>query len=215
MTSLIYRDFVSMKKNFRYYAVAWTVMLLMPLMGNIFHGVAMAPVFIITIGCSSLFSLDELSGWNAYAVTLPEGRSKMVASRLASLYLLTGCGFVVSLLVLAVEWFTFTAPAVFWGEVTFTFLMLLLTLLFQSVMAPVLYHFGLQKGRVFLLGMLVIMGAVLGFAGADADASSLGWLQQMTMEKGLVLLAGGVALWLISWAVSYRVTMKLIENKEF
>lgn len=211
MTSLIYRDFVSMKKNFRYYAVAWTVMLLMPLMGDTFHGIAMAPVFIITIGCSSLFSLDELSGWNAYAVTLPEGRSKMVASRLASLYLLTGCGFVVSLLVLVVEWFAFMEPVQFWGEVAYALLLLLLTLLFQSVMTPVLYHFGLQRGRGFLLGMMVVILSIIKLLPSMRED----WLQQMTMEKGLVLLAGGVALWLLSWAVSYRVTMKLIENKEF
>ena len=98
MTGLIKKDLLMIKSNLKMILVILFVFFIMALQGE--FDISFVPEFIVVMLFISTFSYDEYNKWDAYAITLPNGRNSVVASKyLATLILIT-----ISIIIMAIVW---------------------------------------------------------------------------------------------------------------
>ena len=152
----------------------------------------------------SLLAYDEQSRWNEYALILPCTRRQQVSVKYAD-----------SLIGVAVVWVLFTAIFIAltirgsysWSDtVTFSSLMLAVGLIGPSILMPVVFRFGVTKGRMVYYVVIILVagggGAFMAVTGGDLSTVSLpslpGW-----MAAVLPVVIGAV-LFAASWALAIR-----------
>lgn len=174
--------------------------------------------FIFCICVISTLSYDERGNGRAFLFTLPLMRRTYVSEK----YLFGVCG------ELAV-WLLFSALAcVFlaargketgWTDVLCELgLYLVLFLVLIAVMLPVQIRFGSEKGRIIVAAAMAgVIGVVLGLIKA---AELLRWTES-SLIRGIVslgmpaLAAGTALLAALLLAVSYRISIRLVEKLQF
>ena len=206
MKALFLADFYQAKVNFKFYgffvAVAVVITVGSTVSGNGALGLFF-PLYSI-IMCAligmGLLQLDEASRWNLCAQALPCTRRDQVT-----------CKYAVTMACFAVVWVLFTAVYValaLLGYMDLTQalfqcgLLLVLGLVAPAVSLPALFRWGIAKGRIIYMALIVVL------------ASGLGGLFGVVGESGLPSLPGGwlialgllavIALFAGSWALSVR-----------
>ena len=94
MIGLIKKEFLMLKSNIKTLGIIIIIYVLMAIQGSL--SISSIPSFLGTLIMVSNFSYDEFNKWDAYAVTLPNGRKNIVRARyIATIFL----NFVVTVLV--------------------------------------------------------------------------------------------------------------------
>ena len=97
MLGLIKKDFLIVKNNLKLIIIMLMMFFIMALQGE--FDITFVLPFIVVMLFISTFSYDEFNKWDAYAITLPNGRKNIVKSKyIASLILVVGAIFVTFLL---------------------------------------------------------------------------------------------------------------------
>lgn len=166
----------------------------------------------VMIGCMmgvSFFSYETWYHWDRYCAALPLSNRQIVGSRYISLLITTGCGvllgFVIGLLSFATgrmelswtQWLASLAQTI------------LVALLYIEIEVPVMYRFGVERGRLVNILLFVVL-----YSGALALAE----LSQVPPEfVTIVRIAFGIA-WLVIlllFPVSIAVSMRIRAKKEY
>lgn len=201
MKGLIRKDLYMMKTYFR---ISWLVVVLFLFVGAVngkatfYHAYSCMMGGIMPI---SILSYDEKERWMDYADTLPLSARAIVRSK----YLL-GLIFSLAVTVLATVSYAVNCiknlgadlSAVSAKAAVFLFLSLLPAILLM----PVLFKFGVEKGRILyylLFGALFFFLALTGFTDSIAPDLSL---------SPFVLLAAAAVLWVVSLLISQAVYPK-------
>jgi hypothetical protein len=154
------------------------------------------------------FAYDQQAKWDWFAQTLPASRREIVAGKYVLSIACTAAGTILGLALAAVTGLLKGEPAdprelAFAGGVIFA-----AGMIFLSVLIPLIYKFGVERGRILLLLVMAaaaLVGAVSGLPGAHglADAS-----------PGAVLAAAlaGAA---VATAVSFFISMAIYESRDF
>ena len=204
MKGLILNDFLSMRKLlksvvfvFVAFAVIWGFM----------EQSATGGMIVCMMGISYLFNLftyDEYYHWEQYRSILPLTCKQVVLARYATFgitaLVLLGISSVYTLIV---------------GGADECGLMLLVSLCMQgystATIIPIAYKFGMQKGRMLYLLMMVIpFGVVMGLSIALSDSGVL-----PTGGMLALALAGLVLLIALMVAVSIHISIKIVSKKSF
>ena len=209
MLGLIKKDFLMIKGNSKVLAVVLFVFFLMALEGQ--FDASFAPTFIIVMLFMSTFSYDEYNKWDAYAITLPNGRKNIVKSKyIASLILILIAVIVTVLLNCLVgiinnslEFDKFI-PALIGGAFA--------TVLIQAIMYPLIFKFGMEKGRI---GLFVLVFAVTGIIELFSKVIKI------NIPTNLILFLNNY--WFIIvpvtlvviLTISYKISEKIYLKKEF
>lgn len=163
---------------------------------------AMLTAMLTVILTISSFGYDELARWDAYAYSLPVGKSRIVAEKYLSVGILaTACvGLSSAVCFLVLHSFTLEyALALYVGFGSAVFLC--------SVCIPLFYKFGMQKGRLAILFVFLIPSGA-------AYLLKSGYLA-IPSEQTLLLLLKLSPLFLIAIvALSYFISVKIVQNKE-
>lgn len=166
----------------------------------------------VMIGCMmgvSFFSYETWYHWDRYCAALPLSNRQIVVSRYISLLITTGCGvllgFVIGLLSFAAGRMELS-----WTQWLFSLVQTILAaLLYIEIEIPVMYRFGVERGRLVNILLFVVL-----YSGALALAE----LSQVPTEfVTIVRIAFGVA-WLVIlllFPVSIAVSMRIRAKKEY
>lgn len=166
----------------------------------------------VMIGCMmgvSFFSYETWYHWDRYCAALPLSNRQIVVSRYISLLITTGCGvllgFVIGLLSFAAgrielswtQWLASLAQTI------------LVALLYIEIEVPVMYRFGVERGRLVNILLFVVLYSC---------ALALAELSQVPPEfVTIVRIAFGIA-WLVIlllFPVSIAVSVRIRAKKEY
>ncbi len=210
MTGLLIKDLLVSKKYLR--SLGIILVLYAVLFGVIGTDTSFLPSFIMifcALFTATTFSYDEQAKWDKFALTLPVTRSMVVRSKYAFTGLLTLVGGVCSVVcqaaIAAVRRQRVTAES--WISLLVIFL---LVLLIESLLLPLLYKFGAEKGRYLLIGAMVLIAlglVLLGRSGAD--------LPDMGQTAIWALSAAGVPVLVLILLASYWASCRIYCGKEF
>lgn len=167
---------------------------------------------VVMIGCMmgvSFFSYETWYHWDRYCAALPLSNRQIVVSRYISLLITTGCGVLLGL-VIGLLSFAAGRMELSWTQWLFSLVQTILAaLLYIEIEIPVMYRFGVERGRMVNILLFVVL-----YSGALALAE----LSQVpTGFVTIVWIAFGVA-WLVIlllFPVSIAVSMRIRAKKEY
>ena len=167
----------------------------------------------------STVSYDEYQHGMTYLMTLPVRRETYVQEKYLFAMSLAGAG---SLLVLVLEllYQVIVHPvmtnAAMWEILSSTCFMIPVVILFLALALPLNLKFGSEKGRSLFSGMMLAI-FFLGIVGVKKLKGSLllEQIQTLLQEKGLLLVTAGILIYVSALVISYQISVRIIEKREF
>ena len=211
MLGLLYKDFCNLKKQLR-------IVLLFVFLYGIYAVSADMPtimgsliiVFSIMMPITSM-SYDESYQWNRYALSTPVTRKKLVLSKYVLGFLVALGGLGCSLLF---SWLVCRITGDVLGLETFvTFgLFLEMGVLFLSFTIPVMFRYGVEKGRLLMM-LFAVAPSLLMIPLAE-------WLTKIDVplppaEVLVGLMVASPLFILAIFLVSFRISVNILKKKEF
>ena len=165
MLGLIKKDLLMVKSNLKLVIIIFAVLFIMSLQKE--FDMSFIPPFIVAMLFMSTFSYDEYNKWDAYAVTLPNGRKSVVAAKYLATIILIAISIIITIILNIVvglvnnntnyESMLSTMAGCFFGIV-----------LIVSIIYPFIFKYGIEKGRIGL------------FIGSFAIATVISFLRKAT-----------------------------------
>lgn len=155
----------------------------------------------------SLFTYDNYAHWDGYALSLPVSRKKLVASRYLFVLVVSVCCFCLSFLCGALI-VVITGQG--FGPLLFSLLAVTgVSLALSALVLPIAYRFGVEKGRLYLMVVMLAFVCVMMMSGDFSYA-----LQRLSglLSSALCLVPLALAALLYG---SYRLSCHFYEKKEF
>jgi ABC-2 type transport system permease protein len=214
MWGLILKDLLCLRRSLKVYAIAFLIY------GGLCLTGVWQPDFLaaflalmVVMLPMSIFSADQMSRWEVYGLTLPVSRAQIVLARYVLLLMMAALalalafafGLVLRFLGKTVDWGSYcTAASVAMG----------LGLVAVSVVTPLMYALGPERGRIALIvviGGLMLLGWLwMEFLGGAA------FLERLPEPGGALLaavpflaLALGVALQALSYLASLAIYRRM------
>lgn len=207
MKGLLLKDWYLLKKYFKSYLFVIAAFLVITFfsaddeMGWTF---SLYPCLICSMVPVSLLGLDEKSKWNKFSAVMPYTRSQLVSSK----YLI---GLIAQTAV--IMFFAVMHLVVMVGNDEFDFgqyMTILLadfvvSIILPTVWLPLIFKFGIEKGRIFYLILIGVAGAAVASLGfVDIDPNT-----QINLSAIVYVLAVvTVALYALSWYISIVIYKK-------
>ncbi len=211
MKGLVLKDLLLIKGNLRTLLIVFFGFMVMAL--NNMATVSFIIPFFAVIMCISTFSYDEYNRWNTYAITLPGGRKTIVKSKYIATLLLVILSSIISILASIIIG-NINGDINYEKEFSTLLGGLFGIFLIMSIMYPLIYKFGNEKGRLFLFIGVFLITAVGGVIFNTIDTSGINKpaIIDFLDKFGLYLLP------MVSLAmlyISYLVSIKIYKSKEF
>lgn len=211
MTGLILKDFLVLRKALRTYILFLLFYLVMALL-NLFS-IAFITAFvqiIVMILPMSSFAYDDLAKWDRYAMALPLGRRAVVRAKYTFVLLMILVAAAFALLSCVALSITAAQPpeenlAAGVGALS-------VGLLAVDVTLPLNYKMGPERARPFLYAIIFIPVLLIVLA---ARAGWLDGLEQLPLSAVLPLLAAVPLAILLGLPVSYLISCRIVDRKEF
>ena len=206
MLGLIKKDFLIIKNNLKLIIVMLMVFFIMALGGQ--FNISFIPTFIIVMLFISTFSYDEYNNWDAYAITLPGGRKSIVKSKyIASLFLTLLSAVITVLLNYLISVINNTAV----NELISSLLgSICAIVIIQSIMYPLIFKFGMEKGRIVLFILVFVMVGVISLLKNIIKIPTI--LVVLFNNYWFIVIP---IILVISLLISYKISEKIYLKKEF
>lgn len=206
MLGLIKKDFLIIKNNLKLIIVMLMVFFIMALGGQ--FNISFIPTFIIVMLFISTFSYDEYNNWDAYAITLPGGRKSIVKSKyIASLFLTLLSAVITVLLNYLISVINNTAV----NELISSLLgSICAIVIIQSIMYPLIFKFGMEKGRIVLFILVFVMVGVITLLKNTIKIPTI--LVVLFNDYWFIVIP---IILVISLLISYKISEKIYLKKEF
>lgn len=209
MIGLIKKDLLIIKNNAK-------ALLVIVLMNIIFSFTCDSDItfiipFLAVVLHISTFSYDDFNNWNAYAITLPQGRQKIVQAKYLSVILTSLLVAILSILIsltVSISKNSLDLNDLFSSTAT----SLVAISIIISILIPFILKYGSEKGRI------IIFAFVFGFIGLIALISKLTTIKIPSSILTLLNNYGEVILIIFSiliLIVSYLISQKIYSKKEF
>lgn len=205
---MIKKDLYLIMNNRKLFYIVFVVYLFMSFVSN--QDYTLFIPFILLMMFLSSFSYDEFNNWNGYGAVLPHGRENIVKGKYVTALILLALSTVISLLLsLTVGAFKNSLDLSF--SITTVVGIDSVLLLLISILFPVIFKFGYEKGRIALFivsfgisGIVILLGRVLKIR---IPVSAVTFF----VKYGLYLAA---AIMIVILYGSYRLSRKIFLNKE-
>ena len=199
MKGLMKKEFLMLWRASRAFALICVVFIAMSAISQDNIIFLFMPIMISGLLPSTLLSYDERCKWQEFSGALPVSRAQLVSAK----YLLgLGCMTAILVLTLIVHLIVRRFPAQ-------TLLSMLgaiygLSLFISAVSLPMMFKFGVEKGRLWYYATLVLMGVASGAsAGVGTDLFSEGLPSFLWLIPVL-----GVVMFALSWLLAIRFYQK-------
>ena len=205
MKGLIIKDVLTIKNNYKSIIVTLVLFTMLSLNGSS-SLLVMLPLIGLMLYFST-FSYDEYNKWDAYAISLPNGRKNVVKAKYIGTLLLMALTLVLAVIIMFII-SKFNTNLNF-AESLYTLLGSTCgMMLFQSIMYPLVIKFGIEKGRIVLIIFVLAFSAATALFFQNAKMPNLDGLTKYITSIGPVVV---IALLIIS----YLISRKAYNNKEF
>ncbi len=209
MLGLVKKDLLMIKGNIRQVILFLVVFLILTFQEN--NIIVIVPVFVAMMVFITTFSYDEYNKWDAYAIALPISRKNMVKSKYIASVILWLIALLVTVVITVImgiigqninyfEMFGMILGCVF------------SIVLLEAIMFPLIFKFGVEKGRIGLFVGVFAIAALLGFifTGVDLE-NATGFIEFFNKYYYILLPLAIIILLMGSYFVSKRIYLK----KEF
>ena len=156
MTGLILKDLINLKKQARVYLILVLFYLVLGIANESSDMFSTMMIVVSAIIPITAMSYDERSKWDRYALTMPLSRKSMVASK----YIL-GLIFLVASFILSMLFNSFFSNISLMENVMTCLATLSIGMVIMSVIFPLIFKFGVEKGRIFMMIVLFAPTALL------------------------------------------------------
>ena len=195
MKGLLYKDLLSLRQ-FR----AMALIIVAGVLSSFYSGqvdmVASLCIILTATIPISLLGLEEKARWNTVALTLPVSRPVLAGEKyLFGLgTLLTGTGLAIGLGMAVI-------PGAGYETVTLCAALFCFGIIIQSVMLPLVFRFGMEKGQLFTMGLLFLLAAGLVVLVGN------GWLALSGTLLWVLPIAAAIV-----WGLSLFLSVRLIKG---
>lgn len=206
MLGLIKKDFLIIKNNLKLIIVMLMVFFIMALGGQ--FNISFIPTFIIVMLFISTFSYDEYNNWDASAITLPGGRKSIVKSKyITSLFLTLLSAVITVLLNCLISVINNTDVNEFISSLLGSICAIVII---QSIMYPLIFKFGMEKGRIVLFILVFVMVGVISLLKNIIKTPNI--LVVLFNDYWFIVIP---IILVISLLISYKISEKIYLKKEF
>lgn len=161
MTGFILKDIFCLRKVLRSYLLILAVYALLVVAGmwpmSFLTGFLSVMVAMLPFTC---FNVDHAAKWDAYALSLPVSRGKIVGARYLALLLMMAMGVAISLIAGVWMWIAGGQEDFFVTLLTGLVCMGLGTLV-NAPMLPLIYRFGAERARIIFFALFFGIGGLL------------------------------------------------------
>lgn len=205
MLGLMKKDLFLIKNNKNLILIAFIMVIFFGVFGDM--DISFILPFMVLITYMSSFSYDEYNNFNSYVCTLPNGRENVVNAKYLLTIILTVCiliiGFIITMLTtnLSIEDILLTMAGA-----TFTFILMV------SVLYPLLFKYGAEKGRIALLVGALAIGGLATILMKSIDVASTSSIIKFFDAYGLPLM---IIISIVALVISYFTSKKIYLKKEF
>lgn len=214
MNGLLRKELLLLKSSGKTYIFLILFYAVFSLFSNSTMFSALATLILLLLPLTS-FSLDELARWDKFAAALPGGRRAVVKSKYQLLFLTLAGALALSVLVgMLVHFFGRDQSTTLPELVVTALICVVMGLLMNCFLYPFLFKYGAQKARLYLalavgIAMALIAVAIFLLKFNNAPLEMLQELPMAAIAAAItILLAAAVA-------ISYRVSCRIYDNKEF
>lgn len=210
MKGFIKKDLLLIKNNLKIYIIIYVVYILMAFQGQM--DISSLPVVLSILLMMSTFNYDNYNKWNAYSITLPNGRKNVVRAKYISTLILilitTIINTVISFLI------AYLNPKVLEMESIIPIMLgvTLAAIVMLSVMYPIIYKVGVEKAGMVIFVLVFGMVILFGFLGDIVNFEFFVNFIEFLIKYYLIV----VPLCLISFPyLSYKLSEYFYLKKEF
>ncbi|MEA5026054.1 MAG: ABC-2 transporter permease [Erysipelotrichaceae bacterium] len=218
MSGLLIKDLLNLNSNKRIYVSLIIIIIFFTVMnqGGINFTSVYIPVLCMMLTIST-FSYDEYSKWDRYALALPLTRRDLVKGRYLFAIIVLSISMIFTIGLTIFNQSVFKSGGTISDVLVLPLIITLVTGLMIAVVFPLLYKFGAEKGRLMLMIVYGIIGALGFIAGylikeIRIDFSSAGTVLTLLLNYGVYIL---LILSVLAFYVSYRLSEKIFQAKEF
>ena len=210
MIGLIKKDLAMIKGNFKFLAIFIILYFILGLMGKM--DISFILPFMSVIIMISTFSYDNYNKWDAYVITLPNGRKNSVKSKYLATILLVLILTIVTVLLSFIITYCRYHILDYEEILSLTTGSIFGTLLVLSFMYPIIYKFGVEKARIVICSLvfgIVILGS---FIIKYIDLTGIIKILNIMQDYWIIVIL--LFSFLLVYA-SYRLSLKIYLKKEF
>lgn len=202
MRSLLYKDLVNLKQQFRLYVIILAFYVLLGIKsGDASFLGAIMTMFAVMLSITAC-AYDEKAGWDKYALTMPFGVRELIGSK----YLLALIGvFVTAGVMLPVNLFAGTPLQ---EALALTASWIAIGLFYTETILPVIFRFGVEKGRIFMIVIAFLPVMILLFF----DKGAARFVSSELFEKALYIAP---VVFLLILPLSVWCSYRMYKKKEF
>ncbi|MDD4438528.1 MAG: ABC-2 transporter permease [Tissierellia bacterium] len=150
------KDLINLKKQARVYLILVLFYLVLGIANENSDMFSTMMIVVSAIIPITAMSYDERSKWDRYALTMPLSRKSMVASK----YIL-GLIFLVASFILSMLFNSFFSNISLMENVMTCLATLSIGMVIMSVIFPLIFKFGVEKGRIFMMIVLFAPTALI------------------------------------------------------
>jgi len=211
MMSFIKKDLLVIKANLKTFLIILVFYIIMGLtMEDGFDMTFLLP-FISVMLFISTFSYDEFNNWNAYSVTLPDGRRNAVRGKYLASFLIL---LITSIIALISSMGIGVYKETFRLEETLISLFSAITamVLVLSIMYPIIFKIGIEKGRILVMGIIFGWTFLIATLGKLIGPSFLADVGTFIDNWYYIVLPFFIC---ITIGISYLISIHIYLKKEF
>ncbi len=210
MIGFIKKDLAMIKSNFKLLGVLMVVYAIMGFMDKM--DISFILPFMCVMIMISSFSYDNYNKWDAYSISLPNGRKNSVKSKYITTIFMTLMVAIITTLLSFIISYVNTQTIPYEQILVTMFGTVFGTLLVLTIMYPIIYKFGVEKARIgiFLLVFgIVMIGSLLA---SYIDLSNV--LKFLSfLEDYLIIIFIIIAIIMVYG--SYKISENIFRKKEF
>lgn len=210
MLGFMKKDLLMIKSNLKLFALLFFVYGIMAFQGE-FDLSFILPFMSVMIMITT-FSYDTYNHWDAYAVTLPNGRRKSALAKYAvTVILIVITTVIISILSIAIA-YTRTQTVNFENLFSTILGNIFATTFLQSLMYPAIYKFGVEKARI---GIFIVVFGIAIVGGVLAKFLDFGPFFQMLDGLDVYWFVILPIIILLMLFVSFMISERIYQKKEF
>ena len=215
MTGLIAKDFLVMRKSIRTYILFLIFYFIMAALGIFPVSIVTTLVqLIIMMLPLSTFSYDELAKWDRYAFSLPLGRRAVAGARYLFALILTLFAALFGLVTCLILSLAFHDSKLVENCMTIM-VSLGLGLLYCDILLPLTYKLGPERARPYFYLVIFLPIVLLVGASKLGLLDGLSFLEQIPEASAIAFVLLLPLLPLLGMGVSYLISCRILEHKEF
>ena len=217
MKGLLLKDLLILKNQMRNVLMVIIGFVIISIMMKSYFYIAFVVPFYIVMLIISSFSYDELNNSNTYIIALPFSRKEIVKARYLLCLLSIITSFLIGLL-LSIIIPVLNEEMEFASTFASTLASIMGVIFIISLLIPFFYKFGVQKGRVMLFIAIMTISLLIGIIISLFENSKLNialFFNQLEQINWMILILISIAIILFILYISYLISYKIYENKEF